>query len=494
MTDTIIIGGGLGGLVCGALLAQKGYKVCLLEQHDIVGGAATCFKRKGGFRCEVGLHEMDDAFGKSKKALFDTLGLYKHLDFIRLPEFYRVKFDDEEFTLPDDVPAAKKTLKERFPSETGKIDRYFDTILSIGNELDGLIEMKWYKLLLFPLFFPTILRNAARSAADLTADMDPKLALILQANVGYYAATAESLGALYHAVAQSGYYSGGGWFVKGGSQTLSDHLAGIIIAHGGEVITSASVTAVRLDRGKACGVTYAKRGEELQRDSRTVVANASPLDVYAHMLPAQYHDPKVDVRTVSDSLLTVYIGFAKNLRTVYGKRPYSSFFLEGCRTLDDYDAKVGGPLAERAFVFVDYSQIDAGLTPEEQSFGAICTTDFLKEWRGLDRETYRAKKTEVAEALLTRLEAEYPGIRDLISFYEVATAATMQRYLRTPGGTAYGFAPTPEQLRSRWPVPSRTVGNLFFAGAWVMGGGFTPAMLSGQMSADAVVKQLKRTK
>jgi len=62
MKKITIIGAGLGGLTAGALLAQKNYKVTVLEQHNIVGGAATTFKRKGGFTCEVGLHEMDGVF------------------------------------------------------------------------------------------------------------------------------------------------------------------------------------------------------------------------------------------------------------------------------------------------------------------------------------------------------------------------------------------------------------------------------------------------
>ena len=69
-----IIGGGLGGLTSGALLAQDGYKVTLLEQHNIVGGCATTFKRKGGFTCEVGLHEMDGVFTNPQiKKIFDKL-------------------------------------------------------------------------------------------------------------------------------------------------------------------------------------------------------------------------------------------------------------------------------------------------------------------------------------------------------------------------------------------------------------------------------------
>ena len=74
--DVIIIGGGLGGLTAGAVLSKKGKKVLLIEQHFMVGGAATIFKRKD-INIEVGLHEMD--FGEYgydvKRDLFDFLKL-----------------------------------------------------------------------------------------------------------------------------------------------------------------------------------------------------------------------------------------------------------------------------------------------------------------------------------------------------------------------------------------------------------------------------------
>ena len=71
--DVIIIGGGLGGLVAGATLAKAGKQVMLIEQHIIVGGCATTFKRKD-FTVEVGLHEMD-GLNKCdiKRKIFDEL-------------------------------------------------------------------------------------------------------------------------------------------------------------------------------------------------------------------------------------------------------------------------------------------------------------------------------------------------------------------------------------------------------------------------------------
>ena len=39
--DTIVIGAGHNGLVTGAYLARAGHRVLVLEQRDVVGGAAS---------------------------------------------------------------------------------------------------------------------------------------------------------------------------------------------------------------------------------------------------------------------------------------------------------------------------------------------------------------------------------------------------------------------------------------------------------------------
>lgn len=46
-TDVVVIGAGIGGLCCAALLANYGYKVVVCESHDIAGGAGHAFERRG---------------------------------------------------------------------------------------------------------------------------------------------------------------------------------------------------------------------------------------------------------------------------------------------------------------------------------------------------------------------------------------------------------------------------------------------------------------
>ena len=136
-------------------------------------------------------------------------------------------------------------------------------------------------------------------------------------------------------------------------------------------------------------------------------------------------------------------------------------------------------ITQRGFTFVDYSQIDSNLAPKEKSFGAVCMPDFIEDWQELDKTAYKAKKQELLNATLEKLEKHYSNISDLVEYAEVGTAKTVQRYIKTPNGTAYGFKPTPKQFFRLPQVKSNKVANLYFVGQWVIAGGFSPAITSG---------------
>ena len=52
-TDVVVIGSGLAGLSCAALLAYSNERVTVLESHDVVGGCAHSWTRRG-FHFESG--------------------------------------------------------------------------------------------------------------------------------------------------------------------------------------------------------------------------------------------------------------------------------------------------------------------------------------------------------------------------------------------------------------------------------------------------------
>ncbi|MHA1269025.1 MAG: phytoene desaturase family protein [Candidatus Helarchaeota archaeon] len=53
--DVIVIGSGIGGSGCAAVLSNKGYKTLLLEKNERVGGACSSYK-KDGFTIDVAVH------------------------------------------------------------------------------------------------------------------------------------------------------------------------------------------------------------------------------------------------------------------------------------------------------------------------------------------------------------------------------------------------------------------------------------------------------
>ena len=54
--DVVVIGSGLSGLSCAAVLSRMGKRVLVLEQHDIAGGGTHEFTLGSGFRFDSGLH------------------------------------------------------------------------------------------------------------------------------------------------------------------------------------------------------------------------------------------------------------------------------------------------------------------------------------------------------------------------------------------------------------------------------------------------------
>ena len=75
MKTCVIIGGGIGGLVTGALLAKEGYQVTVLEKNAIIGGGLQTFKRHGvsfptGMHIFGGFQE-----GGNLRKIFEYLGV-----------------------------------------------------------------------------------------------------------------------------------------------------------------------------------------------------------------------------------------------------------------------------------------------------------------------------------------------------------------------------------------------------------------------------------
>lgn len=490
--DAIIIGGGLGGLSAGAILSRHGKKVMLLEQHYVPGGCATTFKRKD-FLMEAGLHAMDGHHVVEQKthSILRYLGVKKHIEFLPLPEFFQFKNAHINFTFPSGAKKAKEALIKEFPGEEKAIKRFFKLILGVQEELSRLPRKKGEKLLkyaLFPFFFPRLTFTFRRTLGHYLDRhfKSEDLKLILQGNLLYYHDDPYTMSLAFFAKAQAGFIEKGGYFIKGGSQNLSDSLARVIEQNNGILLLGKRVEKILVEKGKATGVSFCDAfNKQLKPETFFAdhIIHAGAVPLLPELLggtAGKKIKKRISGMHPSTSLFCIYIGFSKELKSL-GERPYSTFFYgDDVKRLKDAHSNYQGPWEQRMFAFVDYSQIDSGLTPKGKSFAAICVADRLSDWEGLDEDAYKSKKAEVAGIILDRLEKAIPGVKDLIDYYEVATSKTIKKYTLNPSAAPYGFAQTPVQAGFKRPSYKSPVNSLWLAGTWTFpGGGFTGAIVSG---------------
>ncbi|OFY62985.1 MAG: hypothetical protein A2V64_00040 [Bacteroidetes bacterium RBG_13_43_22] len=474
--DIIIIGAGLGGLAAGAKLSKEGKKVLLIEQHSKPGGCATTFKR-GDYILEVGLHEMDGPSPRDMKTrIFNDLDVFNNVEFIKVPEFYRFINDRYAVTVPHEPELAVKRLSEVFPGDTSGINTYFEQLLNPAKKPpDGLPQDKSVGE-----FLDSIIHN-------------DDLKLILLGNLGYFHDDPYSLSLAYYTAAQSSYYSGGASYIKGGSQKLSDYLAGFIRNKGGEVLLNHIVTGITISGDKASGISYRKKSEpsssltEAMADE--IVANNSVTAV-AGLLPSNPgSELKREISSLRPgaSLLTVYLGFRKNLKELGHEYYSTAVFDSSIKSMSDIYKNNTGDFSKRSFIFVDYGQIDSGLAPEGKSVGAVCTVDYLKDWENITRNEYKTRKDNVVLLFIDRLEKIIPGIKNTIDYSEAGTSATVKRYTLNPGGAVYGFAQTPARKIFE---SFKKIDNLHFASAWGRtGGGFSGAIIGGYLCAYNILRK-----
>ncbi|GAA4941036.1 FAD-dependent oxidoreductase [Algibacter agarivorans] len=493
--NTIVIGGGLAGLTAGATLSKFGKKVLLLEQHHKPGGCATTFKR-GDFIIEVGLHEMC-GFEKDGaiKQIFNMLEVDQQVEFLQVPELYAVHSDQEKFVFPHTYAAASKVLIDKYPEDEKGIKRLMKLLASIRREGVKLPRTPLKRKLMYP-FMPLLYPNLVEASRHTVGSWFDKYItnenakLDLLAHIVYWDDDPYTLSMFYYGLPFSSFIGSGGYFIKGGSQQLSNQLAAYIEKQGGCVLLGKKAEKIVTKNGRVTGVTFRDSfNDSLEPETIScdnVVANcAMPIvpdmldEPHAASLKQQIGD-----KTNACSLLNIYLGFKSDLEA-YGVKHYSNAIKgDDVKTLKDVHPNNTGDWSKRSFVFVDYNKIDSQLAPAGKSVGVICCADYLKDWDGMSKEDYKAKKEEVAQILLGRLEKQFPGIRESIEYYEVATPKTIKRFTSNTAGSVYGFKQTKEQsgtkrLRNNFLIP-----NLYFASAWAFpGGGFEGSIMAGFLAA-----------
>jgi prolycopene isomerase len=493
--DVIVIGAGLGGLSAATLLAKEGQKVLLLERHNVPGGYATSFVR-GRFEFEVALHELSGIGTEGKPGYLykylDSLGVAERVEFIRLPNLYRSIFPGLDLTLPAGGQEFEDAMVEAFPHEAAGIRRLLGRIYATSRDVAKVMSLKG-KLgnpLMIPFKFPHLFRYLPATWGDvLRRDVkDPAARGVLSQYWGYVGLPPSSCSFINMALTISAYVKLYPSFPKRRSQALSNAFVQALEAQGGEARMSCGVRRIVVREGRVAGV-ITEAGEEIA--APWVVSNTDPIttcrDLIGDGLVDRRFLDRLRASDVAASTINVYLGIDRSPEEL-GIGAHEIFIN------DDYDVEGHARALKRlelprAVAVTTYNLAAPDISPPGTTMLVITALMYGDLWARIRPEEYVDTKNRFAEAMIRKVERHIPGVRDFAEEVEVSTPVTNMRFASALGGSIYGFdAPPWDNMLTRMSARGPVQG-LCFAGAWTQpGGGFQPAITSGQVAAAAVLR------
>ena len=414
MHDVLIIGSGLGGLECGALLAQKGLRTLVLESSCQPGGCMQSFRR-GGLHYDTGLHYVGGlAPGQSMHKAFAQLGLLD-LPWQRMDEdFDHVIIGGRHFAFHQGYDAFVDGLAKDFPLHRKELESFAEKLQNITASD---MEVSAYDYLC-QTFSDELLLNVVSAAAMKTELRRESLPLF------NFAHTCSS-------------YIESSWRLKGDGNLLVNKLVSIICEAGGEVRTNSKVVRLTEENGRVTKATCANGSSyeagyfisdihpamlcELLKECPSVRKafrrRMTAAENTCGMFTAQLSIKPDALRYFAHN---VFVYDRPNVWTMTEENDPVKGIMISARVPED-----GGDVLR---------QIDL-LTPMPWH-ECKAWTETKVGHRGDDYKAFCREKTEQCIALA---EQYIPGLHDMVEQCYTSTPLTYRDYLGSPEGGAFGM-------------------------------------------------------
>ncbi|CAL1520049.1 NAD(P)/FAD-dependent oxidoreductase [Chitinophaga sp. MM2321] len=463
--EVVIIGSGLGGLVCGAILSMNGYRVRIYEKNRQPGGCLQTYSRDKVI-FDSGVHYIGGlAAGENLYKVFKYIGI---LDKLRLKRMDMDGFDHINFNAEDKVYRMAQgrdnfihTLLADFPDEKDALHAYCDKVSDVCSKFPlynlrvGDYEEKQSVLQLNTVDFLRSLTNNER------------LQNVLAGNNLLYAGVPDKTPFYVHALVLNSYINSSWKCVDGGSQ-IAKWLCRRIRENGGSIIRSTAVKSIQ-GQGDRVDHIVLENGEQVFADH--FISNLHPAQTTAmtesDMLRGAYRSR---MRQLENSIGA----FVLNVVLKPGTFPYlnhnyyyhatddawAGISYEAAEWPQTYAMYVSASSKHETFAdslsVMTYMRYDE-MTPWQHTFN----TDLQENSRGADYDAFKAQK---AVQLMDCVEKKFPGFRNCVQSYYVATPLSYRDYIGTGDGSMYGIQKdSNDPLRTM--VSARTkLSNLYLTG------------------------------
>lgn len=493
--DAIIIGAGIGGLTSAALLAKKGLKTLLIEKEKQVGGYVVSFKRDGFTIDATGAFVGGCQEGGEFYQILKQIGAHEKVEFIPIHHIQNIYPGFKVCLNQGGFQPYLEALLNLFPEEEKGLRTYVSLVTQIGEEVRSYSERTFIKKILFPLYFPNLVRFY-KSSHQVILDRLFKGGEIKMALHTLPATEPPSrLSFLFVATLISKALLEGVFYPKGGMGKISEALANAFQQAGGEIHLQAEVQQILVKNGRVEGI-LTKDGKIFH--STILVSDFNPNRLF-RMLPLEVQRPflkKMKDLEYSFSCFILYI--ATNLDLKSRDLPYFTYI----RHLSDLEEEGrilqrGDIPAHPTLIVSIPTLLDMSLAPSGQHLIKVLVHvpyPHQEAWGKSDPTKYRRIKDEFSQKVIQQLEAKLiPDLRKHLLFHEAATPLTLERYTGNEMGAMYGLASTPQQMGNVRPPHQTPVKGLFQVGHYTRPShGIVGASLSGLFATRTILQKMNR--
>ncbi len=507
--DVVIIGAGISGLTSSALFRRAGLSCCVVEMNNIPGGFLQGFNRHS-YRFDSAIHWLNNCGPNGfVTRIFKIIGQDYPKSKIqkRIKRFVSNDFDYLVSSTPDDL---KEQWIKDFPHEKKGIVKFFKDAKRVGKSMDSytflsrsMDSISWYnmpfyglKMLKFALPFIPHIKYDGAGGVERGLDRyfkDTKLKKVFCSEPDMLSCLIP-IGWAYYEDFQTP--------PPGGSQSYPEWLAYVTEYLEGDIFYKSKVLDVLVENNTAVGVRLDHRGSIHEVKSKYVIAACDAETLYDKMLPKN---------TIPEKIM-------ENLK---GAKLYASGFTValGLDCLAE-ELGLGEEIVYLADPNVNREELGSG-DPHKSGIHIVASTTrdkslalpehgtitlFIAAWieqnnywnterddegNFIRGEKYKALKQEYADILIDRVQEKVaPNLRAHISYCDIATPITHQRYTGNKNGSMMGQRPGKENMQAKVAGYKTPVKNLLRSGHWAdLGGGVPIAVKSAMNTTFMVLKK-----
>lgn len=437
--DIAIIGSGLGGLECGAILSRLGLKVVILEQARQIGGSIQSYKR-GNHLFDTGLHYVGGlAEGQALHGSFSFLGLLE-LPWKRMDDcFDLIQIGDQQYRLMQGWDNFIDELSQQFPHQREALERYADRMHHITP--DDMEVNAWDYL--------------HETFSDET------LIQVLSAGAMKIELRKESLPLFNYAHAQCSYIDSS-WRLQGSGNLIIKRLTQTILKAGGQIMTSAQVVKLQHDDTLVQHVILA---DGRQIESTYVVADIHP-QLLASMLDESIRRTKHFVKR-SQQAENTFGMFTASLVLKAGRLPYLNHNIYIYDTPDVWDFYRNGDKVSGVMISCRVPDDDSPYTTQVDLLTPMMWDECLPWVDSTTRhrtESYKKMCADKSQACIQLAEKAIPGLGQLVETIYTSTPLTYRDYLMSPEGAAFGTRKDSHNAMLTFGTVKSPLLNLFLTG------------------------------